>query len=228
MKPESRTSDRNFAVDQIMSFVKEHQLAAGSKLPSERELAAQLNLSRHIVREAYHTLSAQGVVLIEHGRGVFLSTPQETPYAHPLIVGSTDMKNIINLLEVRQITECGAIPFAMERARPEDYNRIRELVAADDGRLYLNDSVFIPSISFESEIINLTGNPALINLEKNILDAWKYLWVRLKLSTVKSSAHNMEHYEILDAMEKGDVKLAQKSLHAHLSSILLVIDHVNH
>ncbi len=57
------------------------------------------------------------------------------------------------------------------------------------------------------------------------MDAWKSLWVRLRLSALKPLAQTIEHYEIIDAMENGNVKLAQKSLHAHLGSILMVIDH---
>jgi DNA-binding FadR family transcriptional regulator len=211
-----------------MSYVRENRLTAGAKLPSERELAVQLKVSRHIIREAYLALSARGMVVIEHGRGVFLVASTDDIRPHSLIMNTTDMKNIINLLEVRQLIECGAIPLAMERATPEDYKRLKELIAADDGRLYLHDNIFIPSVTFESEIINLTGNPSLINVERNVMDAWKNLWVRLKLSTLKPLARTMEHYEILEAMEKGDIKLAQKSLHAHLSSILLVIDHAAH
>jgi DNA-binding FadR family transcriptional regulator len=168
------------------------------------------------------------MVVIEHGRGVFLVTSTDDVRPHSLIMNTTDMENIINLLEVRQLIECGAIPLAMERATPEDYKRIKDLLATDDGRLYIRDDIAIPSVSFEVEIINLTGNLSLINVERNVMDAWKNLWVRLKLSTLKPLARTMEHYEILEAMEKGDVKLAQKSLHAHLSSILMVIDRAAH
>lgn len=228
MKPRSRSSVHDLVIEQIMSYVREKQLIAGSRLPSERELAALLKASRHTIREAYLSLAARGMVVIEHGRGVFLLSSIDDIRPHSLIMNTTDVKNIINLLEVRQLIECGAIPLAMDRATPEDYKRLKELIAADDGLLYLHDSIVIPSVTFESEIINLTGNQSLINIEKNVMDAWKNLWVRLKLSKLKPRARTTEHYEILEAMEKGDARLAQKTLHAHLSSILLVIDRATH
>lgn len=224
MKSGSRSLVHDLVIEQILSYVREKQLAAGSRLPSERELALQLKVSRHTIREAYLSLAARGMVVVEHGRGVFLVSATDDIRPHSLIMNTTDVQNIINLLEVRQLIECGAIPLAMDRATPEDYQRLRELIAADDGLLYLHDDVVIPSVTFESEIINLTGNQSLINIEKNVMDAWKNLWVRLKLSKLKSRAQTAEHYEILEAMEKGDARLAQKCLHAHLSSILLVID----
>ena len=142
----------------------------------------------------------------------------------PLVTNVTDIKNVINLLQARQIIECGAIPLAIENATAADYQMLRDLVKEEEGHPYLHKNIAIPSVLFETEIVNLTNNQSLINIEKNIMDTWKNLWVRLKLSTLKPAARTTEHYEIIDAMEDQDVKLAQKSLHAHLSSILMVID----
>jgi GntR family transcriptional repressor for pyruvate dehydrogenase complex len=211
-------------VEEILTHARNNQLAAGSKLPSERELSTKLKVSRHTIREAYLTLAARGLVTIEQGRGVFLISKEEDLKPFPLVTDVAGIKNIVNLLEARQLIECGSIPLAMSRAVPEDYARLRQLIIAEEGRPYFHANTVIPSISFETEIVNLTKNQALINIENNIMEAWKNLWIRLKLSTLKPYARVDEHYEILDAMEHGDIKLAQKTLHAHLSSILLLLD----
>lgn len=225
MKLKSPSLVHDLAEEKIKAYIRQNQLIAGSKLPSERELAKELNVSRHTIREAYLALEARGLVVIEHGRGVFLLTLIDNVRPHPLITNVTDFKNIINLLQVRQIIECGAIPLAIENAKSDDYERLRNLVAMEKGQTYLYKSVVIPSVTFESEVINLSHNPSLISIEENVMDAWKSLWVRLKLSALKPFAQTTEHYEIIDAMEEGDVKLAQKCLYAHLGSILMVIDH---
>lgn len=225
MKPKSPSLVHDLAEEEIKAYIRKNQLTAGSKLPSERELAKQLNVSRHTIREAYLALEARGLVVIEHGRGVFLMTLIDNVRHHPLITNVTDFKNIVNLLQVRQLIECGAIPLAMANAKSEDYERLRDLVASEKGQTYLYKNVVIPSVTFENEIINLSLNPSLISIEKNVMDAWKSLWVRLRLSALKPLAQTIEHYEIIDAMESGNVKLAQKSLHAHLGSILTIIDH---
>lgn len=187
-------------------------------------MAEGLGISRHTVREAYLSLAARGLVVIEHGRGIFLVTGTDAMRPFPLITDRADYKNIVNLLEVRQLIECGAVPLAMDRATAGDYEKLRALIVAEEGRPFFHDNAVIPSVTFESEIVNLTGNQALISIENNVMAAWKDLWIRLDLSAIKPMARTDEHHEILDAMERGDVKLAQKSLHAHLSSILLVIE----
>ena len=225
MKKKSQ-SMHDLAVEEILTHARNNQLPAGTKLPPERDLAEKLKVSRHTVREAYLTLAAQGLVAIEHGRGTFLIAKEESLKPFPLVTNGDALGNIVNLLEARQLIECGAIPLAVSRAAPEDYFRLRQLIGAEKDRPFFHENTVIPSISFETEIVNLTGNQALINIENNIMEAWKNLWIRLKLSTLKSFARAEEHYEILDAMENGDVKLAQKCLHAHLSSILMLLDRV--
>jgi GntR family transcriptional regulator len=51
--------------------------AAGAKLPSERELVESYGVSRPTVREAVGVLESEGIVTIEHGRGVFVRPPAE-------------------------------------------------------------------------------------------------------------------------------------------------------
>lgn len=161
---------------------------------------------------------------IERGRGAFLAAPMGEMKQHPLIKDIAAADNLANLLEVRQLIECGAIPLAVQRAVRQDYHRLRGFVAAEEGRPVYHNGIMIPSVNFEFEIVKLSKNSALINMEKNVIDSWKNLWVHLGLSALKPLARASEHYEILDAMEEGNVKLAQMALHAHLSSILLVIE----
>lgn len=60
-----RTADAVF--DQVMDQIVTGELAPGQSLPGERELSAQLGVSRGVVREALQRLSQAGVVDIRHG-----------------------------------------------------------------------------------------------------------------------------------------------------------------
>lgn len=54
------------------------QLAAGTQLPSIRDLARELQVNPRTVIKAYEELQQDGVVSLQHGRGVFVTAPQET------------------------------------------------------------------------------------------------------------------------------------------------------
>ena len=49
-------------------------LAPGQKIPSERQLAARLRVSRAIIREALHELQGRGVIETRHGKGSFVAS----------------------------------------------------------------------------------------------------------------------------------------------------------
>ncbi len=60
-------------VDQLSALVRSGQLPAGSRMPSVRELAAQLMVSLITVRRAYADLEAAGLVLRRQGQGTFVA-----------------------------------------------------------------------------------------------------------------------------------------------------------
>jgi GntR family transcriptional regulator len=63
--------------DTIRHRIDEGRYAPGSQLPSERDLGEEFEISRVTVRQAVSLLRAQGVVVAEHGRGVFVARPRQ-------------------------------------------------------------------------------------------------------------------------------------------------------
>ncbi|MFI9718472.1 GntR family transcriptional regulator [Streptomyces sp. NPDC052396] len=69
------TSDRAVfrqIADQLREAICKGQLQAGEKLPSEAELVEHYSVSRMTVRNSLSTLQGEGLVLAEHGKGVFV------------------------------------------------------------------------------------------------------------------------------------------------------------
>ncbi len=60
-------------VDQISALVRSGQLAPGTRMPSVRELAAQLMVSLITVRRAYADLETAGLVIRRQGQGTFVA-----------------------------------------------------------------------------------------------------------------------------------------------------------
>lgn len=81
------------------------------KLPSERSLAEQYGAARNTAREAIRILAEQGLVTAEHGRGVFVRTPQR------LFRFGSDRYSLKN-------RETGLTPFRLEAERQGKTARI--------------------------------------------------------------------------------------------------------
>src|ERR1700689_964455 len=64
---------------QLRSAILSRRLRPGTKLPSTRELAAQLGVSRSAVVVAYEQLLAEGYTSGRHGSGTYISTDLPEP-----------------------------------------------------------------------------------------------------------------------------------------------------
>ena len=65
-------------VEAIKYRIASGQLAAESQLPSIRDLAQALVVNPRTVIKAYEELQQDGVVVLRHGRGVFVTEPRST------------------------------------------------------------------------------------------------------------------------------------------------------
>lgn len=64
-------------IKQITSMIHEGRLKPGDKLPTERELASQLNIARGTVKKAYEVMARDGLIETTQGRGTFVSSRQD-------------------------------------------------------------------------------------------------------------------------------------------------------
>lgn len=70
-EPDKRLPSRRIA-DGLRASIESGELASGAKLPSERDLAARYGTARNTAREAISILQGEGLVVAQHGRGVFV------------------------------------------------------------------------------------------------------------------------------------------------------------
>lgn len=70
----------------IQEAILSGELESGAVLPTEPELAGQFGVSRAVVRDATRILMARGLVEVEHGRGVFVTPPDNEAFGEALLL----------------------------------------------------------------------------------------------------------------------------------------------
>jgi len=116
-------------VTQIKVLIADGQLKPGERVPSERELASLLGVSRPSVREAIMVLEAMGLVESRQGGGTYVRSLTAAALADPL--SSMVEKNprmLHNLAEVRMGLETWSAYLAAQRATDEEIAELRKLV----------------------------------------------------------------------------------------------------
>jgi GntR family transcriptional repressor for pyruvate dehydrogenase complex len=155
----SRLADE--VVDQIRQIILDRNLAEGTRLPSERLLAQQLQASRPIVSQALRTLSMMGLVEIKPGSGAYvLRRPQNLiGESMRLLLNSTN-GSLEQLLELRLILERNGCRLAVERADAEQHAQIKAAFDRMSGAASSSEWVTADAV-FHSETVRASGNPNL-------------------------------------------------------------------
>lgn len=104
-------------------------LPANARLPAERVLAQQYQVSRNTIREAIQRLAARGLVRSRPGAGVFVTDQLRTGIASPwgqLVADHPAVRD--DILEFRRVLEGATAYFAALRGNAEDRKRIGDLL----------------------------------------------------------------------------------------------------
>lgn len=131
MKPQSRHPGR---AEDIMRSLETALLdgsyPAGSRLPSERQLAEEFGVSRNTVREAIQRLEARSLLRVKAGAGVYATSHlrggQSSPW-NQLLSDHPALRR--DILEFRRVLEGATAYFAAQRATDADKQKLRELLA---------------------------------------------------------------------------------------------------
>lgn len=211
-------------VEQIRLLVSEGHVKAGDRLPSERDLAERLQVSRASVREALSALEMMGLLEIRSGEGTYIKQVNIDSVVAPLAwVLSMEKDTVLELLEVRKILETQAAVLAAERAEPEELQDMKEAleemkIDLDSGRL--GDA---SDHSFHYAIARGTRNKILIRLMNAISDT---MYQTLKASRIKMYESTgiperlyREHEGIYKAIETKTPHEARNLMLSHLQGV---------
>ena len=112
--------------DQLRQLIDDGEYAVGSRLPTERELAEKLGVSRPTVREALIALEVEGRLSIRVGSGIYVIEHQPTA---PVAAANAPIEGPFEILRARAFVESAVAEEAARRATPEDIARLDGVLA---------------------------------------------------------------------------------------------------
>ncbi|GIH64129.1 FadR/GntR family transcriptional regulator [Microbispora siamensis] len=127
--PEGRISSRHTPrpsriADELLSRIREGGYPVGSRMPSERQLTEEFNVSRPVIREALSMLTTLGVIEVQAGRGTFVVD------THSAREPELPPGGLIDVVNVREVLEIGALRLAQRNARDELRDDVGRALAA--------------------------------------------------------------------------------------------------
>jgi GntR family transcriptional repressor for pyruvate dehydrogenase complex len=212
-------------VEQIKKLIAKGELKPGDRIPSERDLATMLGVSRPSVREAIMVLDAMGFLESRQGGGTFVRALTETSIADPLaiLVEQRDPELLRALVEVRMGLESWSAYLAAQRATDAEIAELRRLF--DIMEAQATNGGWDPDVDarFHYAITAATHN----SLQMHVLNSVHTLFhatIQVALMEFYRQQDTIQalrdqHAEVLTAIAAHDPELAREKMMIHLTMV---------
>ena len=214
------------AVEQIAEKVRAGELHEGDRLPSERELAAQMRISRPTLREAVKALVVAGVLEVRRGQGGGIFVTSEL-VPRELLRTATQMRvgEVAGVLEARRLLEPRVAQLAAVHAADDDFaamlatiERQRELAKGSD--ILRHEDLFLQlDLKFHMVMARATRNSTVVSLMRSLfrrLEIARDMAVHAPL--VPDWVLDV-HERTLAAIRSADFELIDQVMDEHLSQL---------
>lgn len=197
-------------VDQLSELITAGTYAIGERLPSERELAKSLGVSRALVRESFRILESLGLVEVRPGIGAIVAnnSPKTVDIANYLW---SHHAKVLEVIEVRDTLAGRASGLAATRMSDEELRQLQENYAAQRvaGDLGAVDELARLDEQFHTMIFRAARNTVLLAMDeysRSVLNNIQWNALTLATRRAKSLA---EHEQIVKALSARDPEAAE-------------------
>ncbi|MGW4488726.1 FCD domain-containing protein [Amycolatopsis sp. NPDC004368] len=205
----------------LLSEIQQGGLAAGARLPSDRDLSVKFEVSRATVREALFAMELSGAIVVRHGDGTYVA-------------------DLSRGLAQRVGQEIGSTPEHVIAARLVVEPPISRLLAATPGDIDLgevqrdldiatrliDEPAQLPdfvnhSMAFHADLAAMCPNHLLNHFASELVEIDRQpLWVLINQIILKDREKRVEliadHQRVLDAIRSDGPEAAEEAMKAHL------------
>jgi GntR family transcriptional repressor for pyruvate dehydrogenase complex len=204
----------------------EGSLKPGDRLPSEREFAVELGVSRPTLREAIQKLISKGLLSTRHGGGTIVTDRLEAHFVDPwqeMLDGHPMLHT--DLLEFRQMLESHAAALAAERATNVDIERLDGLFAVLDS-VYASDDVTAcidADVAFHQAIAEAAHNVLIGHMTSSLMRLIHgHVSINLEHLHARPQRWNQlrsQHFAIWQAIRERKPDLAANASRSHIEFV---------
>ncbi len=206
-------------VSRLREMIQSGEIAAGDRLPPERDLAKILGVSRPTLRAGIRSLTTVGILQSKQGAGTFVAQAEDSP---TLDTSALRLLSALHgftsdeMFEARLALEMSIAALAAERADSEQMAQLAEGIAGMYSSLDRPEEYLVHDMQFHQTIAAASDNrilTALMNMVAAILFDYRSKTVK-RASDLKDSAE--QHHNIYRAIREHDPEAARQAMRIHL------------
>jgi len=211
-------------IEQFKTLVSTGELKPGDELPSEREMAESIGVSRPPLREALNALQAMGFIEIRPRSRILVKSLTQKPVEDPLsLLISDDPEKFFELLDIRRAMESWASFNAAKKATESDIKRLEQIIARDQENLRNNREDAKTDADFHISIALAAHNTVLSHLTAS---CYNMLWSTQKMSRTqlfrkKENKQRIaeQHLRIFQAIKSRNPDQASREARRHINFV---------
>ncbi|MBW1720987.1 MAG: FadR family transcriptional regulator [Deltaproteobacteria bacterium] len=206
---------------QLRTLIVSKKVKVGDKLPSERELAETLKVSRVVIKQALRLLEQSGFIEIKTGSrgGAFVTYNFYKPFFTAIneLLQEGNL-NLNHFFEARRSIEGCSVRLAVEKVQDHDIERLRELNTRVLDSLKDPSLLHSTNMAFHLAIAEITANPLIRYIIQSLLEILSVVWERYYPGATQNEdfirAVYARHESLIEAIAERDVEECEKRIAA--------------
>ena len=210
-------------LEQLKREISRGTLKTGDKLPSEREMAEKLQVSRASVREAVRALEILGLIRCQQGAGNYLVDDIRTSLVEPMsLMFVLSGRDILIAQQLRSALELKTVELAAQKCHAEDIvmlNKIFSKLSENANEIEIADA----DRELHYAIAELSGNPLIISTLNAASSLVESIITGIRVSMMNEpkrvAEFNQQHKAIIAAMSTNDAEKAVREMKKHMDLV---------
>jgi len=201
-------------VRRLLDYIRDAALAPGARLPTERELAEQLGVSRVSVRQATVALEVQDILTVRHGDGIYVVSTGE------LLTEMLEKRaRLPDILEAREVLEVKLAEFAAERRTAEDINNMDTALKSMAADIAAGGIGATADSEFHGAVTRAARNVVLAELMRSLHEPIRETRVESLSEPGRPPRSLGAHWGIADGIRLRDPAAAGQAMRDHLRMV---------
>ena len=201
----------------LREYLKKKAFKPGDALPKELELAAALDVSRNVVREALSRLRMLGMIETKKKRGMILAEPDVLGgferVMDPLIL---DVETLQDLFELRLVLEMGLADVIYKRMTDQDLEELESIVNKEKNKVQIPFRVK-HEIAFHGKLYQMSGNDTLRRFQNMLLPVFEYVVSEETKINGEPKVGKVTHRDLLELLKTASPEDFRQGMKEHLS-----------
>ncbi len=196
------------------------KLRPGDKLPSERELAEMLRVSRSSIRDAIRSLELMGLVEPRQGAGTIVREVSSELLANPFANALKRRRELVSeLLDFRKMLERPLGARAATHASADEIAEMEEILRRQEQKQVRGDAAVAEDAEFHYSVALASGNSVVLKVLDILMDLLRDTRERSLQVEGRPQKSLAGHRRILTAIKRHDGEAAKSAMRRHIEDV---------